>query len=413
MVEYFHSVVLDKDKCNGCTNCMRRCPTEAIRVRNKKAIIIKDRCIDCGECIRVCPYHAQQTQLDTLDKLKKYKYKIAISPMTLYGQFSLDKDMNKVFEGIKMLGFDEVVDEGYAADIITLIIRESLKNNKQPKPLISSLCPAVLRLIQISFPSLIDNIIRIESPMELAARLARKNAMEKYNLKSEEIGIFYITQCPAKVTSIKTPIGIKNSNVDGAISIKQIYGDIVKNSNTAGKTEDFVMASAYGINWARAGGQSKSIGVDSYIVVDGIDNVIKVLEEIELGKLNNIEYFEGLACVGGCVGGPLCVENPFIAKSRIRRLSEKHNDEIKVSKEYAMELYNSGFACWTEEIQSKGTMKLDENIVEAIRKIEKIKKLTNLLPGLDCGSCGAPSCRALAEDIVRGYGKIEDCIFRD
>ena len=75
---YFHSVTLDQDKCHGCTNCIKRCPTEAIRVRGGKAKIIKDRCIDCGECIRICPYHAKQAKTDSFDMLKKFKHTVAM-----------------------------------------------------------------------------------------------------------------------------------------------------------------------------------------------------------------------------------------------------------------------------------------------------------------------------------------------
>ncbi|WP_425446563.1 [Fe-Fe] hydrogenase large subunit C-terminal domain-containing protein [Dethiothermospora halolimnae] len=412
MSEYFHSVVLDEKKCNGCTNCMRRCPTEAIRVRNKKAVIIKDRCIDCGECIRVCPYHAQNSTTDDLSKLKEFKYNIAIPAMPLYGQFSVDTDMSKVYKGIEGLGFDYVFDEAIAADILTEVIKSLIKDNTFQKPMISSLCPAIVRLIQVRFPSLIDNIIKVESPMEIAARMAKKDVMEKYNLKSKDIGIFYLTQCPAKVTSIKKPIGIKKSILDGAISVKEIYGDIVKNAKSVVKKKQFKKASPQGIGWARVGGQSYAIGVENYIAVDGIENVINVLEEIELGKLDNLDYFEGLACTGGCVGGPLNVENPFIAKSRIRKLSESTEKSSNYSKEYVDDLYNSGIINWTEKIEPKGIMTLDSDIQKAIEKIEQIKSIVGELPGLDCGSCGAPTCNALAEDIVRGYGKIEDCIFK-
>ena len=74
MQEFFHSVTLDWDKCKGCINCIKRCPTEAIRVRNKKAYIIAERCIDCGECIRVCPHHAKRATCDSLDILKNYSF---------------------------------------------------------------------------------------------------------------------------------------------------------------------------------------------------------------------------------------------------------------------------------------------------------------------------------------------------
>ncbi|HAA37762.1 MAG TPA: ferredoxin, partial [Firmicutes bacterium] len=78
MKTYFHSVTLDEEKCRGCTNCIKKCPTEAIRVRKGKARIINERCIDCGECLRVCPYHAKKAITDSFDMLHCIKYRICL-----------------------------------------------------------------------------------------------------------------------------------------------------------------------------------------------------------------------------------------------------------------------------------------------------------------------------------------------
>lgn len=410
----FHSVVLDEDNCMGCTNCLKRCPTEAIRIKNKKAVIIKERCIDCGECIVVCPYHAQDSVTDELEDMNKFEYNIAIPSNTLYGQFSLDTDMDRVFQGILNMGFDYVYDEGRASDILASTLKDAINKKDCNKPVISSLCPAVIRLIQIRFPSLIDNIIRLESPMEIAARMAKKEIMEKYNIPYEKIGAFYLTPCPAKYTSIKEPLGIKKSYMDGAISIKKIYGDLVRNEKTIKNANKFEKGSSKGIGWSRVGGQSMAVGMKNYVGVDGIENVIKVLEEIENGNLTEIDYFEGYACIGGCVGGPLNVENPHIAKSRIRQIYDgNRNVKIYTDKEKSMfkELFDSGYLSWTEDIKAKSAMKIDDDIKKAFFKIGSINNIVKSLPGLDCGSCGAPSCKALAEDIVCGNSKLEDCIF--
>jgi iron only hydrogenase large subunit-like protein len=414
MKDYLHSVVLDYEKCIGCTNCMRRCPTEAIRVRNKKAVIIKERCIDCGECIRVCPSHAQNSITDDLVSLNEFKYNIAIPSVSLYGQFTTNTDMNKVYQGIKSLGFDYVFDEGIAADILSKVIKEMLKSGSLPKPVISSFCPAVLRLIQVRFPSLIDNIITVESPMEVAGRIVREKAVNELGYKPEEVGVFYLTSCPAKVTSIKKPIGIKKSSLNGSISIKEIYGDIVKKMKDITQVPEFDRASSKGIMWGIVGGQGHSIGLKNYIAVDGIENVIGILEEMELGKLNSLDYFEGFACVGGCVGGPLNIENSFISKSVIKKISANspNVNQKYIDDAYISSLVEKGFIDWVEKIEPKGILTLDENIQKAIEKLEKIKQISQSLPGLDCGSCGAPTCRALAEDTVRGFGSANDCIIR-
>ena len=98
-----HSVTLNTDLCKGCTHCIKRCPTEAIRVRNGKAIIKNERCIDCGECIRVCPYQAKRALHDKLEKYKDYKYKIALPAPALYGQFDKLDDIDYIISGLYLI----------------------------------------------------------------------------------------------------------------------------------------------------------------------------------------------------------------------------------------------------------------------------------------------------------------------
>ena len=104
----FHSVRLDKDKCKACTNCLKRCPTEAIRVRGGSAHIINERCIDCGECIRVCDYHAKVAVTDPLEIIEGWKYKIALPAPSLYGQFKTLQNISQLLSALKELGFDDV-----------------------------------------------------------------------------------------------------------------------------------------------------------------------------------------------------------------------------------------------------------------------------------------------------------------
>lgn len=404
--KYWHSVTLEKDYCNGCTHCLDRCPTQAIRVVNGKAQIINERCIDCGECLKVCPFHAKGAETDELEIIKNYKYKIALPAISIYGQFPKSYDMNRVFNGLIEIGFDTVFDTAYAADILTEYEKEKIKKNPD-KAIISTYCPAITRLIQIRYPSLLEQISRLESPMEVAARLARKEAVEKLGLKAEDIGVFYITQCPAKITSIKHPLGIDQSAIDGAISLEAIYTKIIKIYDDITTDKYLQKASGNGIGWGRVGGQSFSMGIENYIAVDGIEEVIKVLDNIELGKLRETDFFEFYACVTGCVGGPLNVENPFIAKNRVRKRAKKMGEGVELDLDVQLD---PELLEWNKDIEAHPILKLDTDIRKALQKMAKIEEYFQSLPGINCGACGAPTCRALAEDVVMGKAEIEDCV---
>lgn len=407
----FHSVRLDKDKCRACTNCLKRCPTEAIRVRGGRAHIIAERCIDCGECIRVCEYHAKIAVTDPLSSISRFKYKIALPAPSLYGQFKSLRSIAQVLTGLKHMGFDEVFEVARGADVVTRAIREKLRQPDLPRPLISAACPAIVRLIQVRFPDLIDHIVDVRQPMEVAALIAKREFAKKHQVDESEVGCFFITPCPAKVTAIRNPIGHETSAVDGAISVLEIYGLLSSHTRSHEADESLVQASAWGVGWANSGGEANAVCPENSMAVDGIENVIRVLEEIENNKLHDLTFFEGSACTGGCVGGPLNFENNYVARNMIRRMVDKtsglHPEQhVDVSLLVKYPLYNQ------KDILPNSAMKLDDDIVEAMRKLEKIEEIYKRLPGYDCGSCGSPTCRTFAEDIVQGFATDMDCIHR-
>lgn len=410
-----HSIMLDKEKCKGCTNCIKRCPTEAIRVRNSKARIIDQRCIDCGECIRTCPYHAKYTITDSLEEINKFQYKIALPAPSFYAQFEVD-DVNKLLYALLELGFDDVFEVAKAAEIVTYFTKQFILSEKNKKPIISSACPAVVRLIQTKFPDLIENILPIASPMEVAAYIAKKKIQREKGIEEDKIGAFFISPCAAKMTYVNSPLGFERSYVDGVIAIKDVYGLVRSKLREIKDIKPLSIASGKGIGWAASGGESLALEIEEYVNVDGIHNVAKVLEEIENGRLRDIIYFEGLACSGGCVGGPLAVENPYVAKNRIKRLSSKLKDKEESLSAWTEEIINSFSlkledVLFEKELETNPVLELDSDIERAMEKFEKVNSILSMLPGLDCGACGSPTCKTLAEDIVRGFANDTDCIF--
>ncbi len=400
MNRYEHSVYLDEKKCSGCTACLKHCPTEAIRIREGHASIDPDRCIDCGECIRVCPHNAKKAVCEKLSAMDKFKWKIALPAPSLYGQFDNLEDVDYVLDGLIKIGFDDVFEVSAAAELVSAYTRLYLKTEGVKKPAISSACPVVIRLIGLRFPSLTDNIIHMLPPMEVAAMLARKRAKREHpELADEEIGVCFISPCPAKVSYVKNGFAGYKSQVDTVVSINDIYFQLIAKMQPKADIKSLSNSGMIGIGWASTGGEATAIFNESYLAADGIENVIRVLDQVENGNIPPLEFIELNACSGGCVGGVMTMQNPFIAKARLqtlRRYLPVSQNFLSKEESYIPESY-----IFNEIPTYHPISRLSDSMAESMRMMADIQKLRDTLPGIDCGACGAPNCRAFAEDTVR------------
>lgn len=421
MQQYFHSVKLNFKRCIGCTTCIKHCPTEAIRVHDGKAAIMNERCIDCGECIICCPHHAKYANSDTMSKLSDYKYNIALPDPSFFGQFKEGENIDDLLQAFLQIGFDEVFEVSLAAEIIAFIVRQKLLKKEYKKPVFSTSCPAVLRLMQIRFPGLLEQTTRILSPMEIAARIAKEEAAKKTGIAYDEIGAIFISPCPAKVTEMRQPITTKHSAVNGVIAANLVYRDIVRslhkgsdNQKEEGQEKRRLhKATKRGMSWGYLTGEPKSIEYGITLAVSGTHNVISLLEEIERGEMQDVDFIELKACNAGCVGGPLNIPNSFVGRVHLRELiARSGNQPPYFSEEELLAMYENGHFESKEPIQPRPIMTLDDDVAKALVKMERLDQITKELPGLDCGACGSPSCRALAEDIIRGIAFETDCVIK-
>ena len=415
--KYYHSVQLNREKCQGCVSCVKLCPTEAIRVRNGKAEILADRCIDCGACASGCPYHAFSVKTDTLEGLSKFVYNIVLPAPSLYSQFPANVPLEDIWQGLHNLGFDEIFDVSLASEYVAKEIENYLKNyTGGRKPLISSTCPAVMRLIQVKFPELIKQVMPVLAPVEAAAIYVKREAAARRQLPTELIGVWFISPCPSKETNIRQSVDVQHTELTGSFSLSEIYGLLLK--NMGGSHELNVRTgSSYGLGWGTYGGELVSAGISNGLSIHGIDNVYDILEQISMNKMPQLDYVECNACQGGCIGGLLAAENKFVAESnlrqRIRQLRQQEPADRQETMARTMVLQDfPASAAYRKKLVPLPMMQLDDDIMEAMKKFEQMEEVLCSLPGLDCGACGAPSCQGLAEDIVQGKAHEIDCIFK-
>ena len=401
-----NSLILNTDRCTGCTVCVKACPTEAIRVTRSKAVIYNARCIDCGRCVSVCPHHAYSVRSDSLDRLEQYKYNIVIPDTSFYGQYKNLYDLNIVNEGLLALGFDDVYPAAIGAELLAdLWKKDGSTIFEEDLIRVTSECPAVVRLVAMEFQDLIPNVVDSLCAFEVTAVLARQEAAKKTGLPPEEIGIGLISPCPAKNSRVYEPIGLESRVVDYALPMNDIYIKLLSPMKAVTDPADRVRAGKLGLSWGRSGGLSDMFPDRDVLAVDGAENVLRILSEIEDEKLTEAELVETALCTQGCFGGCLTVENPFTAKLHMRRL-------ILGLPEQNLEITDSirDRIPWDYELEEIDT-EIADSIAQALQLEAAAERLYKTLPKFDCGNCGAPSCRAFSRDVSEGFAEENDCIF--
>jgi iron only hydrogenase large subunit-like protein len=413
----FHSIHITKDKCIGCVHCLDVCPTRAIRVRDGRAVINDELCIDCGECLRVCPHEAVHSHTTSFAALDAFAYKVAIPSTVIYGQFGAGVLPNEILSALRRIGFDEVYDLSSICELNCAATEEYLKEHPQPRPFITSTCPVVVRLVQRLYPSLCGQILPIEPPREIAAKILRTILPKALGIPPEKIGIIHLTPCPAKMVSINSPATLNKSYLDGAISIRDIYpkilGALRKSDEDAMMRHLFpeTQFSGIGIGWSLSGGETRGMKSHRAVAVSGIRDTMRVLDQVEAGLLQDIDLLECTVCPDGCVGGPLEVENRFLTKSRILELVAAAGEHAVVDQKDVSRLYHRNFLSFDHPASPVDSNPLDRDPAKAISKAKRRESLFAKLPRKDCGVCGAPDCRTLADDIVRGQARLDDCPF--
>ncbi|HLN53892.1 MAG TPA: [Fe-Fe] hydrogenase large subunit C-terminal domain-containing protein [Lentimicrobium sp.] len=415
--KFQHALKIREDLCEGCSHCMNVCPTEAIRVRNGKAVLIGNRCVDCGKCYRECPSNAIFIDHDDFSHIFDYQKRVALVPAVFSGQFPKEITQKQIFSVILDLGFTHVYEVENGVEILIDEITKYAKKHLTIKPLISSFCPAIIRLIQVKFPSLVDNIMLLKPPLDISAKFVRKQLMDD-GANESEIGIFYVTPCAAKIAAIKEPVGELTSDITGVINMDFLYNKVYQQVKLRTKEVcSYPATDPLEIklrNWSLTNGEASNLE-GRCLAIDEIHNVIDFLEKIENNEIKDIDYLELRACDESCAGGVLTHCNRFLTVEKMKKddnlpvigngCSFGDFKPIMVEKEYLSQTIN------IDAISPRSILVLDQDMGEAMKKMDKVNKMLKILPMTDCSVCGAPTCQALALDIINGEADLEDCVF--
>ncbi len=419
-MEFFHALNVDEPRCIGCSRCMKICPTEAIRIHGGKAMIQEHRCIDCGRCYEVCPAQAIRIKDDDFEDIRRYPHSVALLPAVFMGQFPDDISVSKVYASLQELGFAHVMEVESAAMIYKEAKERYAREHPDVRPLISSFCPAIVRLIQIKYPSLAENVMPIKVPLDLSAMYAVQELVSR-GIPREEIGLFYITPCAAKVSAVKAPVGEEKSLIDGVINMNLLYNRVYKHIKDMGKNHQYPPLSrqrlgADAILSTLTNGERRICTAKRSYAIDGIENVMDFLDRLENDEVEGVEFLELRACDQSCAGALLSVDNRFLCGERMyaraRKAAERERNgemprdrEMEKYQEYLIE--NST----VDEVQPRSMLVLDPDISKALEKMEKIERMKVHLPQIDCGVCGAPTCEAFATDVVCQQASLHQCVF--
>jgi ferredoxin len=343
--------------CKECRHCLVACPTAAIRVRDARPDVLDHLCIDCTACIGACAPRAL-TMTDAPGALAGGD--VLVVPPALLAGFG-ELPVSVVVEELRGLGYDEVVSiHGHEDDLRRAVIALAATADA-PAPLISTVCPAVVNLIEVKFPALLDHLVALASPWEAAQRdLAGRAAT-------------FAVSCPSQRTALLTQ-----------------QPTAQRDTVTVAAVREAVLPRLAARAAPGAGGRSSppsSGAADDLLVVTGVSHVLAVLEAVEDGRVPGVAAIEPYLCDGGCFGSPMLAEDASVAAWRWAAVGGDAPTR-------------GGSADRSRLFRARPGIRLDADMAVAIRKLARLDGETRALPGRDCGVCGAPTCAALAEDIV-------------
>ncbi len=387
-------LTLKKSNCKNCYKCIRHCPVKSIRFSGNQAHIIGNECILCGQCFVVCPQNAKQI-VDETEKAKVLLQGGEPVIVSMAPSFVANYDgvgIGAMREALKKLGFYDVEETAIGATIVKNEYERMLREEERDI-IISSCCHSINLLIQKYFPATLEYLADVVSPMQAHCIDIKKRYP---NAKTVFIG-----PCVAKKDEAEHYEGI----VDAVLTFEELSNWLKEENIELRQEMDFNEESRARF-FPTTGGILKTMSQDApgytYMALDGVQNCIDALHDIENGKIHKC-FIEMSACVGSCIGGPVMEKYHRTApiKDYITIANYAGKDDFKVSDPKLLELKKQ-----FEYIEHKLQVPSETEIFTVLRQMGKFKPSDEL----NCGSCGYNTCREKAIAICQGKAEISMCL---
>lgn len=385
-------LTLKKSNCKNCYKCIRHCPVKSIRFSGNQAYIIGNECIMCGQCFVVCPQDAKQI-VDETEKVRvllqsgdPVVVSLAPSFVANYGV-----GIGSMRAALKKLGFADVEETAVGATIVKNEYERILRE-EQPEVLISSCCHSVNLLVQKYFPAELPYLANVLSPMQAHCRDIKRRMP---NAKTVFIG-----PCLAKKDEAQHYDGI----VDAVLTYDELTAWL-KSANVALEQTMDADEHSRARFFPTTGGILKTMAQNApgytYLAIDGTENCIAALRDIENGKLQHC-FIEMSACAGSCISGPVMEKfHRAPVQDYVAVANFAGREDFPVEQPDTLQLRKNFMA-----IEHKLPMPSEEEICETLRQMGKVRPSDEL----NCGSCGYDSCREKAIAICQGKAEISMCL---
>jgi len=369
-----NSVSVREENCRLSLRCVQGCPLGAIRVRGGRPSILEHLCVDCTACMGTCPVRVFGMDCPPGLPSPTPEAELVV-PAAFFEQFGPSVSWEETLQALESTGFHTIhVLEHWEKSLREAVSRYSEQNPKI-RPLLSPVCPAVLNLIQVRFPSLLEHVAPFLSPLETA-----REELDAHHL-------VFMPSCPSQVTLLTAPSAMKRIELVSPASLR----NMIQPSLRGRGRKDF-----------RISGVENGL---ERLEIWGLREVMRFLDYVENGLMNDCGVVELYACGQGCFGSPVWATEPFSARRRFHFAWPQY----LAGQEARDKVFKASALRRLTGLRPRGGVRLDADMAKAMVKLSRIDQLTRTLPGRDCGVCGAPSCALLAEDIVLDQAETSAC----